>query len=51
VRDDELPPRTSARGNIVIVGTVCCGVDDEDQLSAVQSVVDSFSFDATTDKS
>ncbi|MFB7892172.1 hypothetical protein ACFC1I_08235 [Microbacterium sp. NPDC056044] len=32
-------------GNIVIVGTICCGVDRQDQLDAVQEVVDSFEFD------
>lgn len=34
-------------GNIVIVGTVCCGADRDDQLEAVQGVVDSFSFDTS----
>jgi hypothetical protein len=32
-------------GNIVVVGTVCCGVEREDQLNAVQAVVASFEFE------
>ena len=36
-------------GNIVVMGDVCCGVDQDDQLEADQQVVDSFSFDTASD--
>lgn len=36
-------------GNIVVMGDVCCGVDQDDQLEADQQVVDSLSFDTTSD--
>jgi hypothetical protein len=29
------------------MGDVCCGVDEDDQLSADQEIVDSLSFDTT----
>jgi hypothetical protein len=36
-------------GNIVVMGEVCCGVDQEEQLEADQHVVDSLAFDTTSD--
>ena len=36
-------------GNIVVMGDVCCGVDQGDQLGADQQVVDSLSFDTASD--
>jgi hypothetical protein len=36
-------------GNIVVMGDVCCGVDQADQLQADQQVVDSLLFDTTSD--
>ena len=38
---------TVENGNIVVMGDVCCGVDEDDQLSADQEIVDSLSFDTT----
>ena len=35
-------------GNIVLMGDVCCGVDQDDQLGADKQVVDSVSFDTTS---
>ena len=44
-----LDPPSVKDGNIVVMGDVCCGVDQDDQLEADQQVVDSLSFDTASD--